>query len=136
MSTRGYSYKSRAFWNSNPELEQYLDLKEERMKEVEDYIEKMGEYLRAGGEDTLRLRTDSPQGGVYQQNIREAYAGASWSDYERMFGRDTTDLMEDFFITGDEMPEVLVQQLAAIAQVMGTDVGSLVAQLHQAYTQE
>lgn len=137
-STRGYKHMSREYWDNHPQLQGYIDLKDARMSAMTSRLAALGNYLRAGGQDTLRLRSDLPQNiGVFQQELLGQYQqGPTWSDYEGLLGQEASSLMLDYFMNGEEMPPVLVDHLISVANAMGVDVGTLVNQLYGAYSQE
>lgn len=136
-STRGFLWRYRAYWSAHPELQRYTDLKERYMADLYTNMAELGDYLQAGGDDTISLRPDFADAGMYQQQLANQLAPqvVPWQAYQQVLGPHASELLVDYFVDGEELPSAVVTELVSLAQAMGVDIGTLMMQMQQSFEQ-
>ena len=120
LRNTGQDDRAKAFFNDHPELEEYGDLKEEGLKQIQEQIVKYGNDLPEG--EDMRLREDFTGESIGQAQAQEFVEGPqprrfTTSEWVEMIGAEETR-MAILAYEGQVLPNDIREYLEDIATQM------------------
>lgn len=124
--------EKKAYWNANPDLKKYMDIRDHWDPIVGQKIVEFGSRLR---DVPTAIRPDMTGGLGQEQLLQQIQAQQnglpqiSWPEWQTMMGAPLSRLVMDYANGGKDLTATAKTQLEAIGQKMGMDNAYAVADL-------
>jgi hypothetical protein len=134
---------ARDFWKENPELEEYIRLRDEwegiiaeQLADIEVWLpEKPYPVMRHGIPEELSVGQERVMEQLEDAGMPEAY-GFSWADWQEFMSPELSNLIVDSAVGGEALSENAVESIERLAGNLGIDTELMVELLEESALQQ
>ena len=130
----------RAFWDEHPELQRYRDLRDTYTPLAADAIVSLADRIAEGAPAELREDLGESQGvSQIEQGLssqQQQVLQLTFEDWRNALGTSAMNLVVDYIVDGDSLPNSVRDRLDIVADTYGLDQSTLLEVIRRTLSQQ